>query len=251
MPKNRGEVRVGKLQVKGSKRIVPEYPNFKPVVVHTEKWKGTKKAPGYPSLSPYVLKNKKGEIMENIWHAQKVWPNVPNIKTPKSQFDRTTIWEHPEEIHVDENKEPNEKYWKWREKLLKNQHPVRYPASHKNRKNALYSLKEKGDKKLSYVEARKEIYIPEYVKLVREQKDYKDLKKRLESGENLLIVEVDGPTQESMPYYQKKYKVSDDWIKDHSIKATKENIDIMLNDERHSFGHGYCLAMALQDMDEE
>lgn len=32
---------------------------------------------------------------------------------------------------------------------------------------------------------------------------------------------------------------------------TKENISIMLNDTKHPFGHGYCLAMALLDKDIE
>ena len=31
----------------------------------------------------------------------------------------------------------------------------------------------------------------------------------------------------------------------NSWNITKKNIDIMLNDTRHAFGHGYCLAMAL------
>jgi hypothetical protein len=62
---------------------------------------------------------------------------------------------------------------------------------------------------------------------------------------NLLIVEWDGPHQESMEYYKEKYNVTDDFIVDSTMNATTENIDLMLNDEKHPFGHGYCLASAL------
>lgn len=70
----------------------------------------------------------------------------------------------------------------------------------------------------------------------------------LKDGKNLLIVEVDGPHGESLDYYKKKYKVDDNFIEDDTILATKENLKIMLNDTKHAFGHGYCLAVALLNL---
>jgi hypothetical protein len=76
-----------------------------------------------------------------------------------------------------------------------------------------------------------------------------ELKKRLDDGENLLIIEVDAPHQESLDYYMRKYKVAANFIERDSSLATKENLDIFLNDPTHPFGHGYCLAIALLDID--
>jgi hypothetical protein len=64
-------------------------------------------------------------------------------------------------------------------------------------------------------------------------------------------IEVDGPHQESMGYYQDEYKVADDFIVDDTMLVTEETVKIMLNDSKHCFGHGYCLAMALLGKDVE
>lgn len=77
------------------------------------------------------------------------------------------------------------------------------------------------------------------------------MKNKLENGENLLICEVDGPHQESLEYYREKYKVQESFIENNSIEVTFENMKIMLEHTKHSFGHGYCLALALLEMDKE
>ncbi len=100
---------------------------------------------------------------------------------------------------------------------------------------------------LSYIEARKEIYLPIYVELARKQPKFEKLRKMLEKGQNLMIVEIDGPHQESLEYYRETYSVGDDWIEEDSIEASERNMDIMLSDGKHAFGHGYCLAMALKE----
>lgn len=68
---------------------------------------------------------------------------------------------------------------------------------------------------------------------------------KVKSGTSITIVEVDGPHQESLPYYQDKYNVSEDFIVNHVMESTPQNLNIMLHDEKHPFGHGYCLATAL------
>ena len=100
---------------------------------------------------------------------------------------------------------------------------------------------------LPYVAARKRIYLPLFLKLVKTQSQFSELCRLVESGKNILIIEVDGPHQESLPYYQSTYDVPQDFIQDDTIVADPAYMDIMLNDEKYAFGHGYCLALAIQD----
>ena len=107
----------------------------------------------------------------------------------------------------------------------------------------------KNENPLDYVAARKRIYAPLYISLAKQEKLFEELKQMLKKGDNLLIIEVDGPHQKSLQYYKDTYKVKDDFIQYNTLLATKENLEIMLNDTKHSFGHGYCLAAALLDID--
>lgn len=178
------------------------------------------------------------------------------------------VWSWPAEDHLT-GTFVNEKYAIWRQKGIYTHLPIRYPNSREGAKDCLCAFNEispilpeddpstvlrKLGPPLNYIESRKQIYLSEYLRLVRkvpkyqELKELKELKERLNRGENLLIIEVDGPHQESLPYYQKTYGVKEDFIQNHSMLATKENLEIMLNDPKHPFGHGYCLAVALQNL---
>ena len=81
--------------------------------------------------------------------------------------------------------------------------------------------------------------------MVKDQPSLGKLKKKLGKNTNLLIIEVDGPHQEALDYYKEKYNMSDDFIENNTMLATKENLDIMLNDAKFPYGHGYCLARVL------
>jgi len=240
-----GKVRVGRILTHKGNQIVPSYKGFNPIIVMT-------KSSDYGIIGPYCLKDEEGRIMENLWQGSKVYKEVKEIKTPLSRwYPDKIIWQHPKETHVDDvTKEPNELYWSWREKLQRNPEPVRYPVGYNERHKCLYAILSKSDQRhLSYIESRKEIYLPLYIKLVKNHKVFLDLKKRLENGENLLIVEVDGPHEETLHYYQSKYSVPDDFIEDETVLATYSNLKILLDDSVHPFGHGYCLAAALLDID--
>jgi len=245
VPSGPGKIRVGKILYGSGKPEHPSFEGFTPIVVMTKSSK-------YGSLGPYCLRNSEGHIMENIWQFSKVYPRVPASKQVYSRYDSTVIWKHPPETHTEpKTQEPLEAYWKWREKGFGCSYPVRYPVGRAHRKNCLYSLKEKGGKRLSYVEARKEIYLPVYCDLVRKEPQFAGLQARLQKGENLLIIEVDGPHQESLEYYQETYRVSEDFIEDDTMLATFDNLKIMLNDSKHPFGHGYCLAAALLGLNQD
>ncbi len=104
---------------------------------------------------------------------------------------------------------------------------------------------------LNYIESRKAIYLPEYCRLVKEQQQYHDLQDMLKAGKNLLIIEVDGPIEASLPYYKEKYGVGDDFIENSTILVTVENMKILLNDPKHPWGHGFACACALLGIDKE
>lgn len=226
----------------------PSYDGFTPIIVlmsgHSP----------YGELGPYDLKDEDGRIHENIWQFSKVYEKVPKTKQKFSRTTKTIVWDHPAETHI-KNGELTDEYYAWREKGMNNKYAVRYPVGFQHRHKCLYALAEDEDgniitdKKLDYIASRKEIYVKEYCRLVKKKPKFQELKSRLEQGENLLIFEVDGPHQESLQYYKDKYKVGNNFIENSTMLANKENLKIMLNDTKHPFGHGYCLAMALNNIE--
>lgn len=237
-------IRVGRI-VKNKK---PKYPGFKSILVLT-------KSSPYGELGPYVLTDEEGQIMENIWQFSKVYKKVPKSKQLYAPpYHNEVTWEWDEEIHTNEQNYVNDKYWKWRKAGMKNKYPVRYPVGFKHRGECIFCLWptgvvfENGDieyEELNYVQAREKIYTPVYTELVKKEPKFDKLKDMLEKGINLLIIEVDGPHQESLDYYIENYGVDENFIEDDTILVTKENMDIMLKDTKHSYGHGYVLARAL------
>jgi hypothetical protein len=89
------------------------------------------------------------------------------------------------------------------------------------------------------------IYYKNYAAYVRAQQKYETLFDMIRNGKNVSICEVDGPHQESLQYYMNKYGVSKSFIRNNQMDATRKSLDIMLNDTKHPFGHGYCLAACL------
>ncbi len=240
-------IRVGRtVYDKKGKRTDPSFEGFTNIVVLMKshsKW---------GPLSPYYLKNEKGVIMENYWQFSKIYDKIPDTTQYFSRYNNKITWTHGEECHVKDGKLTQE-YYNWRKKGMKCKYAIRYPVGYKYRTKCLYALANKSDgtidesDKLDYIQSRKKIYVPEYCRLVKSEKRFKELKTRLAAGENLLIIEVDGPHQESLDYYKTKYSVSNNFIQNNTMLINKNNIKIMLNDPKHPFGHGYCLAMALLD----
>jgi hypothetical protein len=236
------QIKVGSIKFKNGKRIYPDVPlGFKIVEVMT-------KCSKYSDLSPYCLENEKGELMENIWQFSKIYKEITKQSIKYSNWDNRVIWKHGNEIHINEKNEITEKYWEWREKGLKCKDAIRYPVGFNNRGKCVGAIVNNltGDSRLNYIDSRKKIYLPVYTNLVKTKDSFKNLK---EANENLFIVEVDGPKSESNEYYKQKYGVDMEISLNNDIVVTYEKMSILLNDEKHPFGHGFCLAMALLDMD--
>lgn len=234
-------------------RVGTLHGNIEPTFDGFENIKVLTKSSPYGELGPYVLTDKYGRIMENTWQFSKCYKSVPKTIQRYSRWDDTLIWNHPSEIHIENDMFTNE-FFAWRKKGMFNPYAVRYPVNKNNMKTCLFacenitSKKVNNVKKLDYVEARVKIYFYEYKRLVKNQKKFHELKTKLSKGQNLLITEVDGPISSSLDYYKKKYKVDDNFIERDTILVTPKNMEIMINDTRHAFGHGYCLAMVLLDL---
>lgn len=245
--KYRKMIRVGRRHYSKDRNsyIDPEYPDFKKIIVMTAS------SGKYSSLSPYIIKNSRGQIMENLWQFSKVYQEVPRSIQRYSRYDSTVIWQHPAEVHVNEHNELTDEYFAWRVKGFNNPYAVRYPVGYHHRHKCLCAFKRLEDGFLDYVESRKQIYLPVYTKLVSREEHFHELKELINIGQNLLLIEVDGPHQESMDWYQNQYGVDESFIQNDTMLANKTNLEIMLNDTKHPFGHGYCLAAALLDLELE
>nr|QBK94070.1 MAG: uncharacterized protein LCPAC406_03840 [Pithovirus LCPAC406] len=248
-------IRVGTRQYFKGKHVDPSFKGFKPIVVLT-------KSTEYGSLGPYVLRDEKGRIFENVWQFSKLYKTVPAIKETYSRWDKRIIWDQQAQIHVNDEFITRD-YLSWREKGMNCRDAIRYPVGRSFRTRAtcigsLMNVEMKNDeirlsdmKLFDYVESRKVLYLPEYCRLVKKQKQYRDLQNLLKAKVNLLIIEVDGPRESSLSYYSEKYDVYNTFIQNNTMLVTTKNLKIMLNDTKHPFGHGYCLAASLLGIDKE
>lgn len=244
-----GRVRVSRM-ANGNKASDMKLDGFKSIVCLT-------KSTAYGDLSPYDLWDEKGRSMENIYQFAKIYEKVPASKQRYSRFDQKVIWEWPEQTHaVVTNPETGAwtitpEYLQWRQAGMNAKEAIRYPVGHNHRHSCIGAFAENLDgtinpRLLNYIESRKRIYVPLYARLVQQKDRFDKLRQELVSGTNLNIIEVDGPHQESLPYYQQTYGAPDNWIEHNSIECTKQNMEIMLNDPKHPFGHGHCLGLAIQ-----
>jgi len=233
-----GKLAVGRILYNQGKPIYPSKIGYHRIIVmmksHSKWW----------PLSPYYLKNTHGFILENYYQFSKVYANVPEITQYYSKYDKTIIWNHPAENHTFSDENLNENYWNWRQKGFNNVYAVRYPVGYDHRHHCLYSLTSKGEK-LNYIQARKEIYLASYTQAVLVHPFFYELLMMLHEGKNLLICEVDGPHEESNPYYTDTYKINKKLISNNIVDINDYILNILLNDTKHPYGHGYCLAHTL------
>lgn len=237
-----GQVRVGRITYKDGLPIHPAFTGFTPIVV-------VSKTSSYGSLSPYELKDEYGQILENIWQFSKIYRHVPALKQAYSpQHPEWIIWKQKEDTHTDEFGDPLPSYWEWRSAGMNNKYSVRRPAG--SLSPTLYFLKEKNGERLNWMQANKQIYIPLYCRLVRQEEQFLELRKRLLLGENLLIIGTGGPRAECLNHYQNVYGVNENFIEEDTMVANFENLHLILNDSiDERFVHSYCLAAALLGLD--
>ena len=206
-------------------------PNF--VFINTVNWFtnnvqkfGEHLVRGY-ELSPYYLKNSEGCLMENIWQSSKIYPEV----LPQKQIHVGIVtWEYPGEKHIIDNNITPE-YFNWRQRLLHNKYPVRYPNGYALRKTCAGIIWPNADGEYvtyDYLQARKQVYVPVYAQLVRITSAYVVLRDMMNRGINLTLSDVDVPDK---------------------ILVTKDSFNHYLTNPELSFGHSWTLAACLLGLD--
>lgn len=185
-------------------------------------------------LGPVVVDDGVGfvthERFENYWQSGKVYPQLG---------------------HTDADGNPNEKWHRWRKELASRLRPtkdgrgkgIRTPREVANLKRAhkqkripcwkpAYSYH--NGKKLDYVDSRKQIYVPTYLSLIRATTELRLLKERVQDGENIMILDFDGPDPAQYP---------------NGLPVTVDTLRERLHDEERPFGHGYVVAAELAGVD--
>lgn len=123
---------------------------------------------------------------------------------------------------VDESNNPTQKYWDWATKGWSDSYAHRYPMG----KGAipLYSFWD--GKKLSYIEARKKIYIPVYSNAVKKY------------------------ASRQLEYITKESKKRDVYLQDfdgYNFRKLQMTYDEVINCEHWKMGHAFVLAMMVDD----
>jgi hypothetical protein len=223
-------IRVGKYDYKT--KTEPATHGYVNILIHTT-----------GGLSPYVMKDDNGVIMENYWQFSKIWEEVDAITQPLSRYNPTEKrWVYGNEVHL-KNGIITDAYWDWREKGMTHNRWVRYPNGYDKHSKAVGTVIGTRDNYeiIGYIEARKRVYYQKYREIAVKTALFKKLKKMVDNGTNIQINEVDGPAY----YDEYPYNVT----QDGSLPMTIEILEGLMNNPRQAFGHGYSLAACLMGID--
>lgn len=84
------------------------------------------------------------------------------------------------------------------------------------------------EKEMQWIQSRKEVYVPEYIKLVKDRESIASLQALINSGKNIIIYDLDGP---------KKADGTPD-----TLEVTLNVLREKINATNFPFGHGYIVA---------
>jgi len=155
-------------------------------------------------LGPVTLTGANNSIsynVENAWQFTKVYP------------------EHTKDGF------PSKEYFKWARSGFEDHRAHRYPMG--KGRIPCYSWWNK--EKLSYIEARKEIYIPLYSSAVSKSDAFQKLKKIHEEGKDIWLWDFDG----------------------YNHRILDMSWDEVINNEDRKMGHAFVLAMMLEKVIKE
>lgn len=195
-----------------------------------------------------IVVEKKVYNLENFWQSAKVYK-----KTVKQNQKE---WSWPAEQHIDKHdqkQEPNAAWYKWHDALLRSKQPIRHPNGTVKTGGVPEYAWWRGEK-LGVVESRKQIYIPYIQLLYRDHDVYKQLLKKVRHGENVIIIEPDGPPPEIYQHgilvdynlllaLQDITRVGD--IPGFDKKLTASGIKNFNKNQYQPYGHGFCAALTL------
>ena len=98
---------------------------------------------------------------------------------------------------------------------------------------------------MGYVQGRKKIYCGLYAKLAPQKEEFKRLKRQIQEGKNILIVEVDGPDF-NLNYGPYKGISKED----PCMVMDERNVKFLAKDTLQPFSFGYAIAALLLDGEE-
>lgn len=133
--------------------------------------------------------------MENAWQYSKVYK---------------------EHLAVDGT--PNILWYEWAKAGWKNKSAVRYPMGKGAKPEYLWWNGEK----LSYIEAKRKVYIPLYAEAVQKTQSWKDLKALYETGQDLVLL-------------------------DYDVYETDDSFEQIVNNPNKKCGHGFVLKFLLMN----
>lgn len=150
-------------------------------------------------LGPIKLYSKYRSInMENAWQYSKVY-----------------------EYYLEDDDTVGDRYFKWAQEGWNSIRAHRYPMGRDAK--PLYSYWD--GEKLSYIEARKKIYIPLYAEAVQKTYAFQQLKKKHEAGEDLYLWDFDG----------------------YNHRNLGMSYEDVINDPNKKMGHAFAIAMLLEN----
>jgi hypothetical protein len=143
------------------------------------------------------------------------------INNNKTSFNLENAWQYSKcyKEFIDENDNVSDKYYKWAHNGWNTKWAVRYPMG--KGASPLFSLW--NGKRLDYIEARKEIYIPLYIEAVRKTEAYKKLKQIYKEKGKVVLFDFDG----------------------YEFEMTKTNFNEVVDNPHKKMGHAFVLAKLL------
>ncbi|MGA2160194.1 MAG: hypothetical protein ABSG90_13395 [Dehalococcoidia bacterium] len=148
-------------------------------------------------LSPFVLPAPPARVFENLWQFSKVYA-----------------------IHLGKDGLPTPEWFRWRDKGFADPRPHRYPMG----KGAIPAYSFWNGEELTYIDARKQIYIPEYKKNVIRTDAFKKLQKLYKSGRDIVLLDYDA----------------------YDYKAMGKTLKNVVHDPTRKMGHAFVLIMMLE-----
>lgn len=223
--------------------------------INVLKWNNNK----WKNLCPYLLKtdgqeichNDGGILFENFYQGCKVYdvvyenevyPSKYQTNNPEYLWWKFTPITPSGDVLVENGTINYELYYRWRNSLWNCKNPIRYPNKIHRRKNTQFALcidKNGKEHRFDYISTRKNIYVKEYIRLIKKLPEYKKLLDKLNNGKNIMICEIDVPAK------NKKGEYKNDCDENNICHMSIEKLELLLNDTNEAFGHGLCLAYAL------
>ena len=201
MLSTKGEILVCSMNMRGEWASLPENgKQYIKINVTSAQGKAAKNRLAFSPMTPIPNGYKGFWCFENYWQSLKVFQDIP-FETSSSYFRQLS--------------EPKR----------------RYPKS--KGKKVLYAKTETGQE-LDYIESRKQVYVPEYYQLIKDNEMTLYYKKMLQEGHNLAFYDFDGPRTEG-----------------HGVTCLELTEDLLkdkINDCSHPFGHGYIVAATIADI---